>query len=201
MWAAYACYLSSARDVLGLRLPEHEKYAHWEQAAIHGGFRAMHDEFCLVSDFPEVLKTDDQNLPHCEDGPSHRWRDGWSLYHWHGVAIPQEWIENKACLTAQIALTWVNVEQRRAACEILGWERVLVELDAKTIDMDDDPMIGELVEVTLPDIGREKFLRVTCATGRRFALPVPPDMETALGANAWTYGVDTQVLRALEVRT
>jgi len=201
MWAPYVCYLVSFRDVLGLRLKEHDNYTHWEQAAIHGGFRVMHEEFCIVSDFPEILKIDDQNLPHCEDGPSHRWRDGWSLYHWHGVAIPQEWIEDKASLTAQTALTWENIEQRRAACEIVGWERILHELDAVTIDTDEDAMIGELVEVTLPDVGREKFLRVTCGTGRRFAIPMPPHVMTALAGNAWSYGVDSQVLRALEVRT
>lgn len=31
--------------------------------------------------------------------------------------------------------------------------------------------------------------------------PVPPTMTTALEANSWTYGVDTQVLKALEART
>jgi hypothetical protein len=201
MWAPWECYLSAARDILKLDLPSHTAYAHWEQAAIHGGFRVMHPEFCMVSDFPEVFKVDDQNLPHCEDGPSHRWRDGWSLYHWHGVRIPTEWIENKAGLTAKTALTWANVEQRRAACELVGWDRILSELKSKTIDRDEDPMIGELVEVTLPDIGKEKFLRVVCGTGRKFALPVPPQMKTALEANAWSYAVDTKVIRSLEART
>ena len=201
MWAPYASYLAAARDVLGLRLEAHEKYAAWEEAAIHGGFRVLHPEFCIVSDFPEVLKVDAENRPHCETGPSHRWRDGWSLYHWHGVKIPGEWIEDKASLTAAKALTWENVEQRRAACEILGWNAVLEELGAMTIDRDEDPEIGELVEVSIPDIGRERFLRVTCGTGRQFALPVPPTMKTALEANAWTYDFDGDVLRKLEVRT
>ena len=58
------------------------------------------------------------------------------------------------------------------------------------IDRDEDPEIGELVEVEIPEIGREKFLRVLCGTGREFALPVPPDMKTALQANSWTFGFD-----------
>jgi hypothetical protein len=201
MWAPFDCYLTAMRDIIGLQLPQHDKYAAWEQAAIHGGFRVMHPEFCMVSDFPEVLRVDDQNLPHCEDGPSHRWRDGWSLYHWHGIKIPGDWIENKAALDAKTALTWNNIEQRRAACEIVGWDRILRELEAKVIDTDEDPMIGELVEVTLPGLGREKFLRVVCGTQRRFALPVPPHVMTALEAQAWTYSVDTQVIAALEART
>ena len=66
---------------------------------------------------------------------------------------------------------------------------MLRELKAKTIEKDEDPTIGELVEVTIEG-GRERFLRVLCGTGREFALPVPPDMQTALQANAWTYGID-----------
>ncbi len=189
MWAGYECYLTAARDILGLRLPEYEKYKYWEQAAIHGGFRVMHPEFCIVSDFPEVIKVDNQNRPHGENGPSHRWRDGWALYHWHGVKIPAEWIEEKDKLTAKTALTWENVEQRRAACEILGWDKILVELNAKTIDKDPDPEVGELLEVMLEG-SKERFIRVQCGTGRKFALPVPPNMKTALQANAWTFGID-----------
>jgi hypothetical protein len=201
MWVAFDSYLTAMRDIIGLRLPEFEKYAFWEQAAIHGGFRVMHPEFCMVSNFPEFIRTDDRNLPHCEDGPSHRWRDGWALYYWHGISVPAEWIEHKEHLTAKTALTWPNIEQRRAACEILGWERILQELKAKVLDKDEDPMIGELVEVALPDLGKQKFLRVVCGTGRKFAIPMPPDIKTALEGNAWTYAVDTQVIEALSART
>jgi len=201
MWAAYDCYLTAARDILGLRLPEYEKYQFWEQATIHGGFRVLHPEFCIVSDFPEIIKIDAENRPHCEDGPSHRWRDGWSLYHWHGTAIPAEWIEDRASLTPQIALTWRNIEQRRCACEILGWAAILTALNAKTLDEDGDPEIGSLVEVAIPDVGRERFLRVQCGTGRQFALPVPPNMKTALEAQAWTWGLDESEFVKPEIRT
>ncbi len=125
MWAGYDCYLTSCRDILGLELTSHAGYAHWEQAAIHGGFRVMHEEFCLVSDFPETLRVDDQNRPHCETGPSHKWRDGWALYFWHGTKVPAEWIEDKKSLTPAIALGQDNAELRRAACEIIGWVNIL----------------------------------------------------------------------------
>lgn len=200
-WAQYDSYLTAMRDILGLRLPEHANYKFWEEAAIHGTFRVMHEKFCIVSDFPEVLKIDEQNRPHGQEGPSHRWRDGWSLYHWHGVAVPEHWIMNKETLTAKEAITWENIEQRRAACEILGWAKILRELDAKVINEDGDPEIGTLVEVVLPDIGKEKFLRVLCGTKREFALPVPPDMKTALQANAWTFGMDINDFVVPEVRT
>ena len=200
-WAQYDSYLTAMRDILGLRLPEHENYKYWEEASIHGTFRVMHEKFCIVSDFPEVLKIDDQNRAHGQEGPSHKWRDGWSLYHWHGVAVPEHWIMNKESLTAKEAITWENIEQRRAACEILGWAKILRELNAKVINEDGDPEIGTLVEVELPDIGKEKFLRVLCGTKREFALPVPPDMKTALQAQSWTWGLDEKDFTIPEVRT
>jgi len=200
-WAQYDSYLTAMRDILGLRLPEHANYKFWEEAAIHGTFRVMHEKFCIVSDFPEMLKIDDQNRAHGQDGPSHRWRDGWSLYHWHGVAVPEHWIMNKNSLSAKEAITWENIEQRRAACEILGWAKVLRELDAKVINEDGDPEIGTLVEVNLPDIGKEKFLRVLCGTKREFAIPVPPEMKTALEAQSWTWGLEEKDFTIPEVRT
>ncbi len=201
MWASWDCYLTAARDILGLELEPHEKYKSWEASAREGGFRILHEEFCVVSDFPEFIKIDNENRPHCEDGPSHRWRDGWELFHWHGIKVPRHWIMDKTSLTAKEALTWENIEERRAACEILGWDAILQELNAEVIDKDDDPEIGELVEVEIPDIGSERFLRVRCGTGRQFALPVPPEVNTALEANAWTYGFDAKSFPKPEVRT
>ena len=190
MWAGHDCYLTACRDILGLELREHEAYAHWEQASIHGGFRVMHEEFCIVSDFPEFIRVDEDNAPHCETGPSHRWRDGWSLYHWHGVRVPAHWIENKADLDPTEVLSVANLEQRRAGCEIIGWQRIIEKLGATVIDTDADPQIGQLVECNLPDAGRTRFVIVQCATGRTFALCCDIGAKTAMEAQAGLAGFD-----------
>jgi len=160
------------------------------------------EEVCFISDRPAFTKMDNENRLHREDGPAVEYRDGWGVYSWHGTRVPAEWIKDRKSLTAKTALTWKNIEQRRAACEILGWVNVLAELKAKTIDRDEDPEIGELLEVNIPEIGRERFLKVLCGTGRTFALPVPPTMKTALEAQAWTFGVeDFRDFLKPEVRT
>ena len=64
MWGWWDCYLTAARDILGLRLEPHEKYKYWEEAAIHGSFRIMHPEFCMISDFPLILKKDEKGDNH-----------------------------------------------------------------------------------------------------------------------------------------
>lgn len=185
-------------EVVGLDL---EKITGLLELANHTGWYNAYEDVVVFQHRPEYIKFDEDNRLHCETGPAIRYRDGYSVYAWHGTRVPAEWIENKESLTAKIALTWENVEQRRCACEILGWVKVLSSLDCKVIDSDPDPMIGDLLEVDIPDIGREKFLQVVCGTGRTFAIPVPPEMNTALEANAWSYGVEPDLLRELEVRT
>jgi hypothetical protein len=195
-WLGFYQYF---RDVLKLKACE--KLNGLMDLASHCGWLNMYEDTVVFQDRPKHIKFDDQNRLHCENGPAILYRDGYGVYAWHGVRIPSEWITNKGELTAKTALTWVNMEQRRAACEIVGWAKVLRELNARVIESDEDPMIGTLLEVDIPDIGKEKFLKVLCGTGREFAIPVPPNMNTALEANAWTYGLDGDVLRQLEVRT
>lgn len=157
------------------------------------------DDLCVVSQKPIEVHWDDNQQLHGEHGPSVRYADGFSLYTWHGVSIPQEWIETPESLTAEVALGWDNIEQRRAACEILGWDKVLSELEATVVDEDGDPEIGTLLEANFMG-EKEKFLKVQCGTGRTFVLPVPPEMTTALEANSWTYGIDKIEFRP-EIRT
>lgn len=199
-WSAYDSFLSFFRYVVKLPI-DYSKWNPWETLSLHSSWRIVHKDFCIISDRPEVLKIDDRNRPHCEDGPFCRWRDGTELFAWHGTYVPAEWIMHKESLTPDKALTQVNTELRRAACEILGWGKILETLNARTIDTDPDPQIGELLEVDLPDAPRERFLRVRCGTGRTFVIPVPPTTQTALAANAWTYDIPTDLLKQKESRT
>lgn len=191
-------FLSAFRDVLGLRLPVHNRYAAWEECAIEGSWRTTHHDFCMVSDFPLHVKMDEQARPHCETGPSHLWRDGWALYYWHGVSVPREWIEDRNQVDPSLALTWSNIEQRRCLAEILGWERVLQQLQPRTLQED---WTGELLEVDLPDSPRQRFARVRCATGRIFVLPVDRKAKTCLEAVARTYRVTPEQYAQLQART
>lgn len=172
-----------------------------EAVLLNSGWSWWHNDVCALSDRPRALRRDGEGRLHCEDGPAVAYPDGWSIYAWHGAVVPGGWLEEPEALTPEAALTWRNVEQRRAACEILGWNAILSTLNARSINKDRDPEIGELVEVELPNMGRERFLRVHCGTGRQFALPVPPDVETALQANAWTYGFGPKEFTKPEIRT
>ncbi len=128
------------------------------------------------------------------------YESGWGPFCWHGVVVPAEWILDKPPSAAD-AIRWHNMEQRRAACEIVGWVNILEELNAKTIDKHSNPMVGELVEVDIPDVGRERFLRVMCGTDRLFALPVPPEMKTAEESQRWLNFIPDDIDFLPELRT
>ena len=167
----------------------------------HGHYIWPLDGLCIASEKPVAWHVDDQGRNHREDGPAVEYPSGWGPYCWHGVVVPPEWIVGNTPLSAKEAITWDNMEQRRAAREIVGWHNILDELNAETIDKHKNPMVGELLSVDLPDVGRERFLRVRCGTGRDFALPVPPDMDTAENAQRWLNFIPDGVLFVPAIRT
>ena len=201
LWCSYTSYFTFFRDVCRLELSPDtlERMSINEDLVTSCEWTWWHENVLVVSDRPKKINLDAEGRLHCENGPSIEYRDGWSLYHWHGVSIPEEWIM-VGKPTAKEALTWENIEQRRAACEIVGWTNVLKELDAETIDEDGDPEIGTLIECIIPNSGRERFLRVLCGTSREFVIPVPREMSTAIEANSWTWGLSSEEYKP-EVRT
>ena len=215
MWPAYDCYLTAARDILGLKLPIHDKYKSWEQCAIEGGFRFMHKDFCMVSDFPTVLKIDENNRPHCEDGPSHLWRDGWALFYWHGIKIPDEYrwlITNPEKITPEFIDKEENAEYKRIMIERFGMAKYLESGNAKLIDESIEQATGnirQLYKKTLVNGIDALFLKLINSTPepdgtrKEYIIPVHPECcpilhddslgkpqkLTALNAVASTFGL------------
>ena len=184
-WSPSDSFISFFKDVVKLDI-DFSKYEPWEKLSKHSSVRYVHEKFCIISDRPEILKQDEQNRPHCEDGAFCKWRDGMSLYAWHGVYVPEKWIMDKENLTSSEVLAESNAEIRRAGCEILGWDKVLEDpsLNPRIID-EDLPHIGTLIEIDLPEAPRQRFIKFQCGTGRYFAEPVNDNQyDTALKANA-----------------
>ena len=196
MWGQWDCYLTGARDVLGLELPAHAKYKYWEDAAIHGGFRLMHPDFCMVSDFPELLKKDEQNRPHSDVGPSHRWRDGWELYYIHGVMVDRQIVDAPQTLTVKQIEDESNAEVRRVMIERFGQARFLQESGARVVHQ--ELLAGRQYTLYRKEVrDDEPIVMVRCINATQepdgsfheYFIRVPPQIETALGAVAWTFGM------------
>ncbi len=169
--------------------------------AFDSGWVTTFDTWACIHDRPLYIKLDENDRLHGETGPAVEYKDGTKIYVWHGVSVPESWIIDKESLDPMKAITWPNIEQRRAAAEIIGWAKILDKLNCNVIDKHENPHIGTLLEADLPGMGKEKFLRVLCGTGRTFAIPVPPEMTTAVKANSWTYGFENGELEDLTIRT
>lgn len=197
MWSAWASRQEAMRDVIGLTgLDVWDKYKSWEDCAIHGGFRVIHEEFCIVSDFPEILKVNSSNQPHCETGPSHRWRDGFEIYHLNGIRVP-EWLvmTDAGKIDPKVVIEEKNVDVQREMIRKIGAERMLKALDAKPIDVfvDNHTKGGneyKLMELKLNGINR-KYLYFEHASlpGVWYAQPVHPSITKAIHARAWILGI------------
>ena len=160
-----------------------------------------YENMVIVSERPSRVRWDDESRLHCENGPAIEYADGYSLSSWHGQPIPGEWVTGRPPKASE-ALHWSNMDQRAAACEIVGWANILDELDAKVIDDSGDHVWGRLVEVDLPDSGRERFLDALCGTSRRFALPVPPSTKSVDEAQSVLHGgLPVEILRNCVART
>jgi hypothetical protein len=202
-WWGSPAFVSFFRDVCGLHLdPAIAARAAAYQATCESAcWWWPHRDFVIACERPRIISRDDQGRLHSETGNAIEFRDGWGVAAWHGTVVPVEWIRDRKTLDPSIALTDRSVERRRAAAEIIGWARVLQSVPHRVIDEDPDPQVGKLLAVDLPDAPNSRFVFVRCATGRDFALPVPQEMETALAANAWTYGIEPVDLKQLQVRT
>ena len=179
-WSAWCSYLSFFRHVAKLDLPEYDRWQHYENAAIHGGPRVMHPDFCMISDRPEVLLVDDQNRPHCDSGPSHRWRDGWELWFVHGVRVDERIVMRPESLTADEILAEQNAEVRRVMLERAGFDRVLDRMglvdSGSWTNMEGVSETATLYRLDLADDEPLMVVRVECpSTGRVYLLRVDPD--------------------------
>ena len=202
LWASWGAYVSFFRDVCGWSDPVLERFEIDEDLIRNCGWVWWHENVLAISDRPTIINRDEQGRLHSEVGPSIAYRDGWSLYHWHGVEIPASWVEDKTALDATTALTWQNIEQRRAALAMVGWPKVLRELKARVIDERPDQIEGALVEVDLPDLDTPaRFIHARCGTGREFAIGVPPECNTVFEAQAWLTGLPASSFEFPSVRT
>jgi len=179
-WSAWDSFLSFFRHVAKLNLPQYEAYQHWETAAIRGGPRIMHPDFCMVSDRPERLTVDERNRPHCSDGPFCRWRDGSALYAVHGVYTPAWIVERPQDITVVSIEAEQNAEVKRVMIERFGHGRYITEAKIKPVHTDDfgtlyrreadEFTVVRVVDVVRNDDGTEKV----------HYLPVHPELRPML---------------------
>jgi hypothetical protein len=190
-----------AEDMLGVQYaPDAAEGLHLLDTIGHAcGWWYPRDGLIVACDRPAVLQMEEHpQRPgtyrlHASDGPAVQFRDGWAIYAWHGVRVPQVVIDAPSQITREMFLTERNVEVRRAMWERLGPDRVAALLDLEPLQTESwNGQTYTLLRTREPDAvadDRLMFVRVTCpSTGRVYHLSVPPTVQTARDAVAWTFG-------------
>jgi hypothetical protein len=140
---------------------------------------------------PRLLFRDGEGNLHSESGKCLEYADGWGFYAWHGVRVPEEVIVYPDALIRQDWSQAANLEVRRVIQERMG-SRFVPELGGQVIDT--SPR-GTLYEVALLDDPKEvaRYVQVQdTSTERHYFLRVPPTIQTAAEAVAWSFGLSVE---------
>ena len=203
--AGTPCQISFFRHIAKLDI-DYNAWQWYERLAEISGPRWMHEQFCVVSDRPEVLTVDNASppRPHADDGPFCKWRDGTALYCVHGVRVPAWVIESPDLLNVARIDGERNAEVRRVMLDRFGIDRYMRESGAKVLDEcpADHPMKGlRTARLLRRDVEGDEAITVVDllnstpepdGTVKRYMIRVPPTINKAVDGLAWGFGVTAQ---------
>ncbi|MEG4047703.1 DUF6745 domain-containing protein [Microcoleus sp. Pol17_C1] len=150
----------------------------------HCGLIFPFEKICFVCDRPRHLRFDSQNRLHAEAEPAIEFADGWKIYYYHGVELPDKYGKiHPNQWQSQWILAEENAEVRRVLIEVIGYDRICQELQAKQIDSWQE---YALLQIDNADVEPICLLKMTCpSTGFIHALRVPPNLTSAREAIGW----------------
>lgn len=178
------CNLEICRKLTGLT-----------ELAKHCGWWAPYQNAVILQDRHSTLNRDGIGRLHCEDGLACGYPDGWGVYAWHGVRVPERIILKPDSITVQEIQKEENTEIRRVMLERYGEKRYLEDSGAKIIHSSGNNV---LYKQEIPDDEPLVMVRVLNSTPEpdgslnTYFLRVPPQIADADAAVAWTFGMDKQ---------
>ncbi|WP_331280450.1 DUF6745 domain-containing protein [Rhodococcus sp. UNC23MFCrub1.1] len=187
------------------------------QTALAGatGWWWAFDNVCVMSERPGILQTEplpgavhNERRLHGQNEPAVQFADGRSVHVDHGTIVP-EWVIAEP--TVERIARERNIEVRRCAIERIGWDVYIDEAGLELVDRTDDPGNagaplslyatptswvddGGILLVVNGSVDRD-------GRRRRYGLPVPNGMTSALDAAGWTYGITGDDYSCLVRRT
>jgi hypothetical protein len=94
-------------------------------------------DIALVSDRPLEINRDVRNRLHSDNRAAVMYRDGFGVWCWHGVRVPQYVIERPQDITVEKIHGEQNAEIRRVMIERFGHGRYITEAKIEAIATDD----------------------------------------------------------------
>ncbi|WP_285185846.1 DUF6745 domain-containing protein [Rhodococcus sp. MEB041] len=187
------------------------------QTALAGatGWWWAFDNVCVMSERPGFLQTEplpgavhNERRLHGQNEPAVQFADGRSVHVDHGTIVP-EWVIAEP--TVERIARERNIEVRRCAIERIGWDVYIDEAGLELVDRTGDPGNAgaplSLYATPTSWVDDGRILLVVNGSverdgrRRRYGLPVPNGMTSALDAAGWTYGITGDDYSCLVRRT
>lgn len=183
----YCCLPDFCVSVLNLTLNQQarEVFEIFQLLACHCGLFFAFENIVLVCDRPRIFSVDNQQRLHAEGAPAIQFADGWGVYAYHGVRLPEKYGKlHPNQWQAQWLLEEENAELRRVLIQGIGYARICQELQAIELDSWQEYTLLKIDS----DVDDEPIylLKMTCpSTGYIHAMRVPPDIQSAREAITW----------------
>lgn len=163
---------------------DRSKWQILQDLVTHCGCIFPFEKICIVCDRPTVLNHDDRWRLHGEGKPAIQFADGYSLYAYHGVMLPEAYQISPQHWRSEWLLREKNAELRRVLIQGIGYDRLCQELQAEVLDTWREYTLLNIEA----DIDTEPIclLKMTCpSTAHIHALRVPPYTTSARTAIRW----------------
>ena len=161
--------------------------------AISAGFAFPLEDVCYISERPISIQLDENDRLHGEDAPAVAYADGFEVWAWHGNLVGEKVIKQQ--------FTWKeiqeqnNIEIRRSMIDIYGTGKYLIDAGAKELHSDGFGTLYRLENEPQNWQTEEPLVMVKVVNStpepdgsyKDYFLRVPPQMETAEQAVAWTF--------------
>ncbi|MEG4344274.1 leucine-rich repeat domain-containing protein, partial [Microcoleus sp. A003_D6] len=164
------------------------------------GWIILLDDTCIVCSRPIKLSLDSEYRLHAEGEPALEFPDGYKIYSYYGVTLPEKYGQIHPNLwQAQWLLAEKNAELRRVLIQGIGYARICSELQATELDCWKEYTLLK-IDADIDGFDPDDFeddddapkkediylLKMICpSTGHIHALRVPPDVRSAKEAIRW----------------
>ena len=155
------------------------------------GWAVLFLDWALISAKPQRIERDERGQLHCETGAAVRYPDGFSVFSFHGVRVLEKVVVAPETITVSEIEFESNAEARRVMIERYGRDRFLKDSQAEEVHRDDFGILYRKNSFFDEDLVTVKVVNSTPEPDGSFKdyfLRVPPTMERARQAVAWTFG-------------
>jgi len=159
-----------------------------------------YEKICVLTERATALERDNRRRLHGETSMAMGFGDGWGVFAWHGVIVPGYVVLLPEPLTFDLIEAEPNVEVRRVLIERFGLDQYLRE--GRVAKMHED-QCGILYRMQSREDEPILVVRVMNSTPepdgtiKEYFLRVPPTMQRARQAVAWTFGLTEEEYQPL----